>query len=178
MLLSDESADLRNQRYIIDHYHDLPDIMVFMHALRYQWHNEDPMYDGVPVLQNLRLSHVAEVGYANLRCTWVLGCPNEIKPLVDPITINMDDRARTESAFAEGFKELLPNLPVPKEVGVNCGAQFALSREKVLERPQTHYVRYRQWLWDTPLADNVSGRILEYSWHSELALHAQRKARL
>lgn len=30
--------------YIIDNYHNLPDYIVFMHALRYQWHNEDPMY--------------------------------------------------------------------------------------------------------------------------------------
>lgn len=30
--------------YMIDNYHDLPDYMVFLHSLRYQWHNEDPMY--------------------------------------------------------------------------------------------------------------------------------------
>lgn len=30
--------------FLIDHYHDLPDYMIFLHALRYQWHNEDPMY--------------------------------------------------------------------------------------------------------------------------------------
>jgi len=30
--------------YIIDNYNDLPHFMVFIHALRYQWHNEDPMY--------------------------------------------------------------------------------------------------------------------------------------
>ena len=30
--------------YLIDNYHDLPEYIVFLHALRYQWHNEDPMY--------------------------------------------------------------------------------------------------------------------------------------
>ena len=30
--------------YIIDNYHDLPEFTVFLHAQRYQWHNEDPMY--------------------------------------------------------------------------------------------------------------------------------------
>ena len=34
-------------RYIIDHYHQFPDIMVFMHSLRYQWHNDEPLY-GIP----------------------------------------------------------------------------------------------------------------------------------
>ena len=30
--------------YIIDNYDNLPEYMVFLHSLRYQWHNEDPMY--------------------------------------------------------------------------------------------------------------------------------------
>ena len=30
--------------YLIDNYDDLPEYMVFLHSLRYQWHNEDPMY--------------------------------------------------------------------------------------------------------------------------------------
>lgn len=31
-------------RYIIDHYAKLPDVMIFMHSNRYQWHNDDPIY--------------------------------------------------------------------------------------------------------------------------------------
>lgn len=31
-------------RYIIDNYHNLPDIVIFIHGRRYQWHNEDPLY--------------------------------------------------------------------------------------------------------------------------------------
>lgn len=27
--------------FIIDHYHDLPDVVVFLHGQRYQWHNDD-----------------------------------------------------------------------------------------------------------------------------------------
>lgn len=30
--------------YIIDHYDSLPDIVVFLHGRRYQWHNDDPLY--------------------------------------------------------------------------------------------------------------------------------------
>lgn len=40
--------------YIIDHYHGLPETVVFLHALRYQWHNEDPMYG-----QSSSLSHLS-----------------------------------------------------------------------------------------------------------------------
>lgn len=142
--------------------------MVFMHSLRYQWHNDDPIYDGVPMLQNLRLSHVASQGYVNLRCAWLLGCPAEIHPKREqPKTGRQDDRTRSEVAYAEGFTALFPGTPVPDEVGVGCGAQFAVSREKVLERPRESYEAYRKWLLDTPLEDAVSGRVMEYSWHSE-----------
>ena len=30
--------------YMIDRYDSLPDVSIFIHSLRYQWHNEDPMY--------------------------------------------------------------------------------------------------------------------------------------
>ena len=33
-----------NNRYIIDNYDMLPNVMVFIHSLRYQWHNDDPIY--------------------------------------------------------------------------------------------------------------------------------------
>ena len=29
---------------MIDHYDNLPDVSVFMHSERYQWHNDDPIY--------------------------------------------------------------------------------------------------------------------------------------
>ena len=43
----------------------------------------------------------------------------------------------------------------------------AATKEKVLERPKHDYERYREWLSNTTLDDSISGRILEYSWHSE-----------
>jgi hypothetical protein len=64
--------------------------------------------------------------------------------------------------------ELFPGVEVPEKVGVPCCSQFAVSREKILERPIEDYVRYRQWLLETTLPDDTSGRIMEYSWHSKL----------
>ncbi len=40
----ESSTNVSDIRYIIDNYQNLPEYMVFLHALRYQWHNEDPMY--------------------------------------------------------------------------------------------------------------------------------------
>ncbi|KAI9661535.1 MAG: hypothetical protein M1831_003057 [Alyxoria varia] len=159
--------------YIIDNYDNLPDYMVFLHSLRYQWHNEDPMYDGVPMIRSLQLPYVQRHGYANMRCTWVIGCPHEIQPAkalsqLEAVFEPKNDRANTEAAYAHAFEELFPGKPIPEEVGIQCGAQFALAKWKVRQRPKRDYQRYRDWLWKTSLPDNVSGRILEYAWHSKL----------
>lgn len=142
--------------------------MLFSHADRYQWHNEDPMYDGVPVIQNLQLSYLDTFGYANLRCTWQLGCPLEIEPFALPANETGDERrAMTEAVYATAFTQLLPNVVVPEQIGVPAGGQFAVTRSKVLERPLQHYEHFRQWLYDTDLDDHTSGRVFEYTWHSE-----------
>ena len=121
------------------------------------------------MIQNLRLAHIKSEGYANIRCTWVLGCPAEVHPRLDAAAAADEDysRVRVEAAYADAFHTFFPDAPVPRAVGVHCGAQFALSRAKALERPLSDYETYRHWLWDTALDDSVSGRILEYMWHSE-----------
>lgn len=147
--------------FIIDNYNNLPNVTVFLHSLRYQWHNDDPMYDGIPILQNLRVSHIHEEGYANLRCCWTLGCPAQIHPNKEH---EVGDK-ESETQYRAAFMELFPNLPVPDVVGVACCAQFAVTKSRILARPLADYMRYRDWLLTTDLADDTSGRILEYSWH-------------
>lgn len=149
-------------RYIIDNYNNLPESMLFIHSQRYQWHNDDPYYDGIPPLQHFQVPYLQQQGYVNLRCVWTLGCPTEIRPLTD--THRNDVHAG--EYFKNGFMELFPDTPVPEEVGVSCCAQFGVSRAKVLERPLADYERYRKWLSTTTLQDDLSGRIMEYSWHS------------
>ncbi|KAF9886467.1 hypothetical protein FE257_011373 [Aspergillus nanangensis] len=147
--------------YIIDNYDHLPDNVLFIHPQRYQWHNDDPYYDGVPMLQHFQLPYLQKQGYVNLRCVWVLGCPGEIHPLSDDHRENI----HAGEYFETGFKELFPGVAVPKEVGVSCCAQFGVTRWKIRERPKSDYVRFRKWLADTDLPDDLSGRIMEYSWH-------------
>ncbi|CAI7600523.1 unnamed protein product [Penicillium glandicola] len=147
--------------FIIDNYDNLPETMLFIHSKRYQWHNDDPYYDGIPPLRNFQIPYLQEQGYVNLRCVWTLGCPTEIRPLTD--THRGDVHAG--EYFKNGFMELFPGTPIPEEVGVSCCAQFGVSRAKVLERPRSDYERFRTWLADTALDDDLSGRIMEYSWH-------------
>ncbi|KAJ5786525.1 uncharacterized protein N7503_011737 [Penicillium pulvis] len=147
--------------YIIDNYENLPDIMLFIHSLRYQWHNDDPYYDGVPMLRNFQVPYLQKMGYVNLRCVWTLGCPVEIHPLTDT---HRDD-VHAGEYFRTGFSELFPGEPIPNEVGVSCCAQFGVTRDTVLAKPKSDYERFRVWLSNTSLGDDLSGRIMEYSWH-------------
>jgi hypothetical protein len=149
--------------YIIDRYDSLPNVSIFIHSLRYQWHNEDPMYDGIPVLQRLRLEQVQKRGYVSLRCSWLMGCPAELHPTRS--SNNTDDRSQNERAYADAFRLFFPDRDVPAEVGAHCSSQFAVSRERVREQPKSFYEKIRSWLLETKLDDQISGRVIEYLWH-------------
>ncbi|KAF2126795.1 hypothetical protein P153DRAFT_70073 [Dothidotthia symphoricarpi CBS 119687] len=149
--------------YIIDHYDALPDNVLFIHPNRYQWHNDDPDYDGVPMLHHFQLPYLEQEGYVNIRCVWSLGCPDEIKPLKE----EGEHRASIHAGgyYKKAFQELFPDTQVPIRVGVSCCAQFAVTREKIRQKSRETYIRYREWLMNTELGDAISGRVLEYSWH-------------
>ncbi|KAF2628528.1 hypothetical protein BU25DRAFT_37671 [Macroventuria anomochaeta] len=149
--------------YIIDHYDTLPDNILFIHPNRYQWHNDDPDYDGLPMLRHFQLPYLEEQGYVNIRCAWSLGCPAEIKPLAEEGEHR--EAVHAGGDYKKAFQVLFPGKEVPKEVGVSCCAQFAATKDKIRETKREEYVRYRKWLVNTDLADSISGRVLEYSWH-------------
>ncbi|KAF3009881.1 hypothetical protein E8E13_010762 [Curvularia kusanoi] len=134
--------------YIIDHYDKLPDNVLFIHPNRYQWHNDDPDYDGLPMLRHFQLPYLEEQGYVNIRCAWALGCPAEIKPLAEEGEHR--EAVHAGGDYKQAFMTLFPDKKVPKEVGVSCCAQFAATKEKIRERKKEEY---------------ISGRIFEYSWH-------------
>ncbi|KAH9883627.1 hypothetical protein F4778DRAFT_766032 [Xylariomycetidae sp. FL2044] len=154
--------------YIIDHYDRLPSNVIFLHASRFAWHNDDPDYDGLPALQRFRVAHLREVGYVNLRCVWVIGCPAEIRPVADAAQFEADpgQTLMAKHIYKQAYEELLPDLlPVSEVVGVSCCSQFGVTSDTIRRRPREDYVRYRQWLLDTPLDDGLSGRVFEFSWH-------------
>lgn len=147
--------------YIINHYYDLPDVTVFHHAGRYQWHNEDPMFDAVNPLKNLRLPYVQQEGYVNLRCTWKPGCPVN----AHYIPGHKDGIFENQGIIAEKYKDWFTDRQVPNITGANCCAQFAVTKEQIRLRSILEYERIRQWLWTTPLNPNMSGRVTEFLWH-------------
>jgi hypothetical protein len=119
-------------RYIIDHYDTLPDNVLFIHPNRFQWHNDDPDYDGLPMLRHFQLPYLEAEGYVNIRCAWSLGCPSEIKPLAE--AGEHREAVHAGGDYKKAFQELFPEEKVPETVGVSCCAQFAATREKIRQR--------------------------------------------
>jgi len=147
--------------YIIDHYDNLPDVMLFMHAHEYTWHNNDLLGGNAgEMIRRLSPERVTREGYMNLRCQWYPGCPDWMHP-----GETSEDQYKSEQhLIAKAWAEIFPLDQVPDVLAQPCCAQFALSRERVRAIPHSLFVYYRNWLLKTPLKDFVSGRVWEYMW--------------
>lgn len=148
--------------YIIDHYEELPDVMIFMHAHQHSWHNEEVFeFDAANMIRRLSSERVTREGYMNMRCGWGPGCPD----WMHPGNIEQDVNKQEETMIAKSWSEIFPLDPIPQVLAQPCCAQFALARDRALALPKSRYVYYRDWLLRTELTDYISGRIWEYLWH-------------
>ncbi|KAL8817884.1 MAG: hypothetical protein Q9223_003365 [Gallowayella weberi] len=157
--------------YIIDHYTSLPRTLAFIHphrlGFRNAWHTDTPFHSNADSLRTLNIPFVQNNGYVNLRCNWNPGCKKA----------HRKNKHITPEVWAEVFKGLSkasfqqPGF-VPGEVGAACCAQFAVSRERVLERPKSDYEGLRRWVMETELSDAQSGRVLEFLWHVIFGMEA------
>ena len=163
---------LTTRRHIINEYDNLAERTIFIHAERYQWHNDDPRYDGKNNLRNLRLDFLDEQGYLNLRCHWFQGCPSSMNlgisnlttpPSLNPFHENPD--AELEELYAATWQYIFPDTRIPDYVGASCCSQFAVTRETIRANRKEQYIKIRKWLLDTHMEDYMSGRVLEYTWH-------------
>ena len=157
--------------YIIDNYHALPRTMAFIHAHRdgypRAWHVDCPNYSNVGSLLALRTDFIQPQGYANLRCIHEPGCRNPAKPFQSPEDVEPDHiyELSLPEAWGNIFEGVEEMAEIPEEFATACCAQFAVSREQVLKNDLQQYVRLRDWLIETTLSDDMSGRVLEYLWH-------------
>ncbi|KAL2126036.1 hypothetical protein VTI74DRAFT_1895 [Chaetomium olivicolor] len=152
--------------YIIDHYDDLPDIVLFFHAHRYAWHNNILLnQDAALTLKRLNLERVARMGYMNSRCEHKPGCPDWIH--IDRPEVDWDFfRKPEEPHFTKAiWREVFPGIPPPPALAAQCCAQFMVTRERIRGVPRERYEFIRKWLLNTNLEDQLSGRVLEYTWH-------------
>ena len=147
--------------HIIDHYNNLTDIIVFMHAHRVTWHNNDLLEsDSAEMVKHLSSERVIREGYMNMRCHLDPGCPAHIRPLTDEDDINVPEAV----TIGRAWKELFPQQEVPEVLSQPCCAQLAVSRDRIRALPREQYIFFRDWLLQSPLEDRIAGRIFEYVW--------------
>lgn len=147
--------------YIIDHYDNLPDVMLFMHSHQYSWHNNElSNNDAADMIRRISPGRITREGYMNMRCHWGPGCPD----WMHPGNVIEDGNKQEEIVLAKVWSELFPHDPIPQTLAQPCCAQFALSIDRVRAIPLSRYVFYRDWLLRTELNDYLSGRVWEYLW--------------
>lgn len=147
--------------YIIDHYHNLSDVNIFIHSHQYAWHNNELLgSDSVQMISRLSAERVQREGFMNMRCSWEPGCPS----WMHPGNVEEDINKQEEVMLAQSWSELFPFDPIPNVLAQPCCAQFALSRDRIQALPLARYVFYRDWLLRTNLSDYISGRVWEYVW--------------
>ncbi|KAF2631787.1 hypothetical protein BU25DRAFT_437472 [Macroventuria anomochaeta] len=152
--------------YIIDHYDDLPDTSLFMHAHRHAWHNNQLMgLDAAQIVNRLNHDRVARLGYMNVRCHHDPGCPDWIH--MDRPGGDFDFFHKPEEIYWRKsiWEEIHPGAPIPPSISGICCAQFAVSRDRIRQVPLERFIHYRKWLLTTGMDDQFSGRIFEYIWH-------------
>lgn len=150
--------------YIINNYERLPNYSIFIHGHRWSWHQQGDLID---IVNNIRFKKVDEVGYVSLRCDWSPSCPAELRPLDKDAVVWGDGvlRDEVENEIAWVWRALFPaNEPLPRTIASQCCAQFILTRSAILSRDKDQYIRMREWLVNTPLPDDISGRVFEKLW--------------
>ncbi len=106
--------------YIIDHYNQLPDISVFIHAHQAAWHNDGLLGKRTSVIiRRLNGAHVMRQGYVNLRCEWSPGCPRLIGP--GGVAEGVDEKEA--AIFRQSWTEIHEGIPMPTEIATPCCAQ-------------------------------------------------------
>lgn len=147
--------------YIIDNYHNLPDIMFFHHHHQQAWHQ---MFSSSYEFAHLDPLSVQKQGYLSPRC--LPGCENiiELSGDVSPLE-DLKGTSRDVQISSVLHEFLDPGEKVPTKIAAPCCAQFAVSKEAVERRTLETWEGLRKWLMETELDSRSSGRVLEYTWH-------------
>ncbi|KAI9036627.1 DUF3431 domain-containing protein [Aspergillus affinis] len=152
--------------FVVDYYDHLPDYTIFIHSNRDQWHNDLFGSRTSSALRHLRLEAVDAQGYVNLRCEHDPGCPTNVHPW-SPTQIDID-KNDIRAFFPQVYQTLfnVGKEKVPDHIGNVCCGQFAVSRERILQRPRHDYERMLKWAAETELTDSFGvGWVFEKVWH-------------
>jgi hypothetical protein len=135
--------------YIIDNYHNLPDVMFFHHDHHQALHQ---MFSSSYELAHLNLDTVLRQGYVNPRC--LPGWENVIELLGDVAPMSNLRTASRDVLISAVLNEVLRDengnrVGVPEKIAAPCCAQFAVSRGVVRRRGLETWIALRDWIIET-----------------------------
>lgn len=157
---------------IIDNYHNLPDLMLFVHGHEMSWHT-------FPFGQEWALAHIARKpptnitkGHMQLACNEHHNGANQMWPQVIDANWESPNGPRWHESmaahFAQAWHEKLGKalgLPLPYHIKAACCATFIATKEAIQNRNLEFYVSIRDWLLESPMERYWQGVILEFTWH-------------
>ncbi|KAH7150210.1 hypothetical protein B0J13DRAFT_620533 [Dactylonectria estremocensis] len=173
--------------YMIDHYDELPEVMVFMHGHRTAWHNNALLRRSSSLTVNkLRPEAVIQSGFVNLACDKVL--QRTIKPVAGALGPSVLDLTREDWEAEDGgsklnsqspeqlygqyeslWRGLFPmpsDPPPPVQWSYFAGGQFALSRKQLELIPKSRLVFLRDWILQSSLSSKSAGAVFETLWEA------------
>ncbi|KAJ5991791.1 hypothetical protein N7451_007515 [Penicillium sp. IBT 35674x] len=159
--------------YVVEHYNDLHPYTIFIHGNEEHWHNDVGGPKTFNQLLNLRFEAVSRIGYVNLRCLSTPGCPDSLHPAIIQQT-DIDYQTLVEN-FPQIWSEIFGLSPhtAPLQLGHHCCGQFAVTKERIHERPQQVYYRMLQWVAMTEWSDSYGiGWLMEKLWHITFGMPA------
>ncbi|KAL0477982.1 hypothetical protein AKO1_002285 [Acrasis kona] len=133
-------------KFIIDHYHNLPNHTIFLHG-----HGSESWHDTRLYRTIKNLDYNEE--YKNLNWHHHYDLERDWK----------DEYEKTRDHWPEVFVKY--GIPFPERICYYCCAQFMVSKEAILRRPFNFYKEYYDWMADTQVDDYYTSRISEYTWH-------------
>lgn len=130
--------------FIIKNYYNLPDICIFVHGHRSDWHHKQNIDEKI---ENLYF----DKSYQNIN-DGNAGMMKEIEAL---------NYLRSKQYLLDYIN---PNV-YPEEIKYKCSAQFYVKKEAILNRTVDFYKNLYDWLMNTSEPTYWSGRFFEYTWH-------------
>jgi hypothetical protein len=114
-------------------------------------------------LNHLDLREVQRREFLNLRVTWGVGCSTGSINTSRLIMESWSD-APEQKEMQEAFRANFNVYNIPEILATPCCSQIAVTKERILSVPREQYLHHINWLLDTRLPDNISGRTWEHMW--------------
>jgi len=132
--------------YIIKNYDNLPDICIFVHGHRNDWHHKQNIDEKI---NSLNYCH----NYYNI---------NELN--IDYLK-NYPDALQTLKNNIHIFNNILNTSIVVENIKYRPCAQFYVSKKNMLYYSKEQYIKLYTFLMTTNISSYWSARFFEYLWH-------------